>query len=411
MTADDQQIVSLALATAVVLGNWREAEAIISRIEIQGNLKAAAMGKLLLAERKHDAASALALARSPVAEKLRLDLRAREVLASCLHWTVGIAEAQQDSVALCRSGLTTQESAKYCAWAALGERLSGYSLLALDSDRDVAVELFPLRELPIFRASVNHLCPEYFIFDTGASTTLLSKSYCDRHGVSYMSEYPYRARDAAGNELTLYPAILQSFTVAELTFQTCTASVTSFSPDIQVAGIIAPQDTFRNVSSELDLRRRLLRVYPRLTAQRWTDLVAEPVHHSPLIWDEGTLFVSASVDNEHHGYFLLDTAAGANLLSPSFAQKVGKGTSRAQAIHGTTLGGKAVHLPGFSGRLCVDDSRPVTTEFLLKQPPPRDRELAPLLCAGYVGLPWLAQRRILFSRGGAEMVFTEPVAR
>jgi predicted aspartyl protease len=268
------------------------------------------------------------------------------------------------------------------------------------------VELLKGQSLPIFLALINGLPPEYFILDTGAPTSVLSQAYCDRVGIPYLTAHTQVAHDGAGHEVTLYAALVDRLEVAEVTVRNWTAQVIKLPSNFKIGGILSPLDTFKAIPTELDMRERKFRVYPRLSVKEWIAQVGEPVDSTPLVWDDGNVFVHAAVNGQASGWFLFDTGAAANFVSPDLARALGVEPRLDSAMQSATAGGTGPVLQGFSGELTVGASPPMKSNFMIKERSRDPEAVAPLISSGYIGVPWMSGRRLLFAPGGRQIFFT-----
>jgi predicted aspartyl protease len=385
-------------------GDEPAAERVTAYLAAAGERRQAALGCVLLASRRHDARRLLAIASSE-GDILRADIDSRRVLARALYWTVGIQAAGADLHALATE--SAEPDATDRAMAALAKLVGERDLYSADISVDRPSPFLAGHELPIVLASIDNRAPEYFIVDSGAPTTLLSRTYCDTAGIHYLREYPHPTRGGSGDQLQLFPALLERISFGGASFYNCTAQVALFPQQFQVAGILSPLDTCRAVQTELDFRARVLRVYAATDPAPRAGQSDGLVEKTDLTWDDGNIYVRASVDRRHAGYFLLDSGAGANILTLEFARRIGKKPSGSDTILSATMSGEALVSLGVNGSLAVGHSRPIRTEFMLKEWQPDPAVTAALVRAGYVGTPWMRGRRLVFPPNGCELFFTD----
>src|SRR5262249_33533993 len=150
-------------------------------------------------------------------------------------------------------------------------------------DRSASVPLLPHSALPVIEASVNGLPPGPFIVDTGASTSVLARDYCDRHQISYEHRNPFPVNDGGGREIQAFPALVEQLDVGAVQIRNWTAYVMEFSPRLKIAGILSPLDTLRGMASEFDMRQREFRLYPGASAAEWRNGLGEPVRSARLV--------------------------------------------------------------------------------------------------------------------------------
>ncbi|MBI3950748.1 MAG: aspartyl protease family protein [Acidobacteria bacterium] len=391
-------------------GHFDQAARDVAELEALGDVRGALLGQLVLATRWHDGEQVRAIAASPQAALLRQEPELHAMLARALYWTNGIEMAAAELQAVCASeGLPAEDKARreICALAELARLVSGKRLWEVEATGEGSVELLKEQALPIFLASVNGLPAQYFILDTGAPTSVLAKAYCDRVGIPYLAAHTHVTRDGAGNEVTLYPTLVDRVQVGGVAVRNWTANVIELPPNFRIGGILSPLDTFRNVSTELDMREWKFRIYAGLSIEDWVTQVDEPVHSTPLVWDDGNVFVRASANGRINGWFLFDTGAGANIVSPEVGQFLREARLPENAIKSATAGGTTLVFKGFDGELAVGDSAPIKSNFMIKDRRPDPDAIAPLISSGYIGIPWLLGRRLLLAPGGRQILFTE----
>ncbi len=164
-----------------------------------------------LAARLHDCDRLRALFASTQAGILRRDARLHCIAALDLYWTCGLEKAALELEAACGGpGLPAGHPLRRqcCALAELARQAAGLLVGAVTANGTVSVPLACSRMFPVTRASVNGLAADSFILDTGASTSVLTRSYCDRHGIPYLKDYPFPVTDSAGNEIEAYRALV-----------------------------------------------------------------------------------------------------------------------------------------------------------------------------------------------------------
>jgi len=390
------------------LGNFEQAARVADELKAKGDAQGYTMGRLILATRLHQGDELHALVASPEVELIRADPELHGFLALALRWTTGIQSAAEELVKACENpALVGKESIQQtvCAWASLAALSDDRELGHVDISRDCSIELLSNQILPIIFASLNGLAPEYFILDTGAPSSLLNRSYCERLGITLLNRPCRVATDSAGNEITLWGTIIDSIDMAGVTVRNGVMEVVELPPNFKIAGILSPLEVFRNALTELDLRDRVFRIYPATRIEEYIDRADERMHSTRLVWDNGNVFVQGTVNQNTKGWFLFDTGAGANFVSPQLAAAFGAGPRR--PISTATAGGSAVFSPGFSGELVVGESMPVRAEFLVTDFHGDPDSLAPLICSGFVGIPWMLGRRIFFPPGGHQILFTD----
>lgn len=395
------------LLSEISAGQLQSAERLASDLEARGHPREALLGRLLLATRRHDADAVRALAASPEIALLRSELRLRAELASSLYWTVGIEAAAHDLEAVCTNPAFPDHGLQQraCSLAALAQLAEQGPLRTLEGSA-ATVAFLESQTLPVLLASVNGLSPEYFILDTGAPTSLLSRSYCDQAGIPYLASHPRSARDGAGHEVKLYPALIDRLKLGALTIRRWPANVVELPANFRVAGLLSPLDTFSRLSTELDFRQRQIRLDACSGAEEWNVRAGEPVYSAPLLWDEGNVFVEAEIDGIATGWFLFDSGAGADCITPSLARRLGSPGTDNQPISSATLGGEGLVFEGFEAMISVSGSPPVRSRLMVKERKLDPYSLAPLQASGYLGVSWMSHRRILIPPEAREVLFT-----
>lgn len=395
------------LLLEISAGRLQSAERLAADLEARGYPQEALLGRLLIAARRHDGDAVRALAASPQSALLRSQPRLRAEFASSLFWTVGLEAAAPDLEAVCTDPAFPDQILRQraCSLSALARLAEEGPLRTLEGSA-ATVAFLEGQTLPIFLASVNGLSPEYFILDTGAPTSLLSRSYCDRADIHYLASHPRSARDGAGHEVEFYPALVDRLDLGDLIVRRWPANVVELPANFRVAGLLSPLDTFSRLSTELDFRQRRIRLNAHSGAEEWNIRAGEPVYSAPLLWDDGNVFVEAEIDRRLRGWFLFDSGAGADCITPSLARGLGLPETERQPIASATLGGAGLVYEGFEAIISVSDSPPVCSRLMIKERKPDSYSLAPLQASGYLGVSWMSHRRILIPSGAREVLFT-----
>ncbi len=363
-----------------------------------------------LAARLHDCDRLRALFASTQAGILRRDARLHCIAALDLYWTCGLEKAALELEAACGGpGLPAGHPLRRqcCALAELARQAAGLLVGAVTANGTVSVPLACSRMFPVTRASVNGLAADSFILDTGASTSVLTRSYCDRHGIPYLKDYPFPVTDSAGNEIEAYPALVDRIDFGDAVVRNWAVNVIELSPKIQVAGIVSPLETFRGMAVELDMRSREFRLH--LGTRPEDRLASEQVRTAPLMWDAGKAFVQAMIDGKAEGWFLLDSGAAGNSITPDFGRALGIDPAARQPFASVTAGGIGQATAGSILSVTVGDSRPAQSEFFIMEPAPDDPDAEePLVSSGFLGVPWMANRSLLWPPDRRALLFTEP---
>jgi hypothetical protein len=391
-----------------------QARKIAAELRTVGDLEYALFGALAIASSSHDAAAVFKIARSAEAAVLRDKPPLHAFLALALYWTCGLHAAAGELWAVCQkqsAGISDRTRRSVCALAALGRFTQGKTLKQLRVTEPSPIQLLGGQVLPVIMASVNGLAPEYFIIDTGAATSVLSKKYCDRNAIEYSTEYSDDAYDPGGNTVSAYPAIVERLEVGPATVTNWTANVIELTPRLRVAGIISPLDTFAGAATELDLRHNTFRVMPGSGFSQWPSALTERIHSAPLFWDDGNVFLRAWLDRAFEGWFLLDSGAAGNFVTPAVARAMGKSFDSEGGFYSVSALGATKVFAGFEAALSVDGSGPRPTRFSIKADSPDKAEtLVSLTSAGCLGAPWISGRCLRFDPAGRTLLFTETTA-
>lgn len=399
------------LREALWAGHFASAAQLASELEQAGDDAAAALARITLAERLHDARLLPEGLPAPVPPDVT------GALALAVYSTRGLAAASKLLSTTCEGEASAPLRSLSCALAAQARRAEGKPLLVARGAQRASIELLPELRVPAIEASINGLADEPFAIDTGAVSTILSRGFCERAHIAFDTEVPRQALDGAGNPVLLYPTLLERLGVGDITLHNVPVFVMDFPPGLGVAGVLAPLDTFRELSVELDLRGRRVRLLAGQQAELkdWTASWGVQAHSTPLIWEGTHVFVEAELDGSP-GFFMLDTAADHNLVDVQTARRLGYAPSLAApaqppaptppdltplADAGRSRG------PGvFSALLAVGGAPAERTRFFARrESQPDPEQLFPLRRTGTLGGPWLENRRIWLPPGGRTLVF------
>jgi hypothetical protein len=144
-----------------------------------------------------------------------------------------------------------------------------------------------------------------------------------------------------------------------------------------------------------------------MSVPTWSAKIGEPVQSAPLVWDDGNVFVRAIVNCQAEGWFLLDSGAAGNSVTPEFARNLGINPPPENQFQSVTAGGTTLVSRGFAGDLAIAGSSPVKSEFFISEGPVAPDLFAPLIPSGDVGVPWMTNRKLLFAPSGQLILFTE----
>jgi predicted aspartyl protease len=388
------------LRSALATGRFDEAQSLLTELRLLAEDEELADAELTLAERLHDCARVRACAGASATRQFRI------AHALAAYSTCGLRSAAAELRAACAAQLEHRRHAQCCALADLAEEAIGRPFRILPGATGAALPLLTGSPLPVIRASVNGLPPGSFILDTGASTSVLTRDYCERNRIPYR-QTPFPVRSGAGGEIQACPALVERLDLGEIQLQHWTANVIDLNPRLQIAGILSPLSTLRGIATEFDMRRREFRVHPGLSAAEWMSSAGEPVRSARLVWDGGNVFVRATVNGASDGWFLFDSGAAEICLTTAFALQLGLVLNAENAFDSVSAGGTTRVTPGPTVTLAVSGAPPHETEsFLIDHAEDPDSPI-PLTCSGYLGVSWMAGRRLLVSPDARELLFTE----
>lgn len=268
-----------------------------------------------------------------------------------------------------------------------------------------AVPLLKGQTLPVIQAAVNDAEPAYFIVDTGAPSTLLSRSYARNTGIDFDRTIYREGRDGAGNTLRLHPGVLDRLYLGEVSCSFYPVLVTDLSEGLKVAGILSPLDLFRECFVEMNFRDNQLLIHSLLTGRKGQREQEESFRILPIRWNGESPLVRGFV-NSQEGMFLLDTGAGANLLCRDFAGSLKMNPDGKARFETPTAAGQASIQEGGHGWFSVGEEPPAETDFLIKSCVTDPDDLFPDMMDGYIGMPWFRGRRLFFSPYGKDVAVT-----
>ena len=322
--------------TALLEGRFDEARAVADRLQASGRIGASLRARLRLGKLTHDAALVRAIASDPHVDLLRADPLAWNELARAVLWTVSVADAAAFLESACEDARLPADNRNRmctCSYAALG-KLARERPMAIEGEPRTVVELMTKVPLPVVLASVDGKAPEPFIVDTGASTSILSRAFCDRAGIPYLTRHPQVGR-SPGRDVTLFPALVDSIKVGGITVRNFPAQVMTFPPELEVGGILAPQEAFRGLVTEVDGRELKLRLYRDLDEEGWARLVGAPAHTARLTWYDGGVYLRGRVGTSGEAWFIFDTGGGSSTLSSAAAKaKITAAAQRTRLVVG-----------------------------------------------------------------------------
>lgn len=372
-------------------GETEAAEATAAALDAAGNAANAALGKLVIAQRRHDSAALLRIAAGSDGVLLRRDPQRHLLLARSLRFTLGVPAAAQEFESLCSCpdnahGLAIEDA---CAMARLARLGTPPQSLQFDGAAEIPIKL--QQGLTTIKASVNELPPAIFILDTGAPSSILNRAYCRRVGLPCPEDGGRTARDAAGNPMELVPMRVDRLGFDGLVIRNWLVEAAMLSPNFQVAGVLSVFDTFQGSSFELDFAAMRLRAGASVEPPErgsWSAL-----RHT---WDGGKCFLWALINGAAEGWFLLDSGAAGNLVTPALATLLYPGREETETISSPVAAGRMAVQTGFTAKLKVEGAQESEEKFSIAELRADPDELLPLETHGVLGMPWMQGQRLFF---------------
>lgn len=390
-------------------GRLDEAEKIIATLEELGNDLDAALGKLVLAIRRHDGNALRRLAASGIADLLRREPKLHLFLARALRHTLGLYAAAPELESLCANRAISARHRirqEACALAQLARSAQSPQYLEISPAAKAPFEI--KQGLAIIQASLNQLKPQYFILDTGAPSSILNRSYCERAGIACLEKPARTAHDAGGNPLALTPLCIERLQLGSLTICNWRVEVATLSANFKVAGILSPFDAFQGYGFELDFRGRMLRVFSGCDPLVWASEAGKPFQSTGLVWHGGKCFVMASVNRRARGWFLLDSGSAGNLVTPSVARMAYADFSLEKRTESPVAAGRMEVFQGFAGMLLVEGVGETQTDFAIVKMRQDPDDIMPLKQHGIIGIPWMEGRRLFFPSDRRQLYVIKP---
>lgn len=394
------------LGEALRSGHFEDAARLTEELEEAGDEASATLARITLAERLHDPALLPRSLPAGLPDDVLADARGAIALATySIH---GLAAASKQLTAACESKARAALRSRSCVLAAQARLALGRPLLSVRGATRASVEVLPEMAVPIIQASINGMAEERFVIDTGAVSSILSRSFCERANIDFDTEAPRQMEGGARHTPSSYPAIVERIEIGDIALYNVPVFVMDVPAELAIAGVIAPLDTFRDQSVELDMKGRRLRLLTGAQAELkdWTASWGVPVSSTPLIWVGTQVFVDAQVDGLP-GWFLFDTGAQHNLVGLETARRLGHEPNPTERLEPPVGIGRAATFGEFDALLGVGPSPPERTRFSVQHAWPQQHEqLFPLARTGTVGSAWLAGRRLWLPPGGRSVVFS-----
>ncbi len=400
----------IAGVTAALAGP--DPQAVLKRIELleqTGKHSLAAAARVMYASQVRDLDRMHSLKNGDAGGRMRTDPVRHYVLVWSLYCAGGIHAAAcevNNFMAAGHRDLFAPWMKNIQTLRAVDERMSGRRSKVTYSGYGT-IPLLKGQTLPVVQAAVNDAEPAYFIVDTGAPSTLLSRSYARNIGIDFDRTIYREGRDGAGNTLRLHPGVLDRLHLGEVSCSCYPVLVTDLSENLNVAGILSPLDLFRECFVEMDFRDDQLRIHSPVTGRKGQGRQKESFSPLPVRWNGESPLVRGFV-NRQEGMFLLDTGAGANLLCRKFASRLKVNPDGKARFETPTAAGQASIQEGGRGWFSVGEEHPMESDFLIKSCVMDPDDLFPDMMDGYAGMPWFRGRRLFFSPNGKNVTVTAP---
>jgi hypothetical protein len=394
------QVLHQRLGDALARGELESVPRCADELEGAGDVRGARLARITLAERLHDSALLPDVGSESDSPQLS------GALALAIYSTRGLLAAASQLRSACQNEARPPLRSLSCALAEQARLAEGRSLLEVGAPGSANVALFEGAPVPIVKASINGSAEELFVIDTGAANSVLSKSFCERARIPFDTRVQRQALDGAGNAVVLYPALVDRLQLEDFTLQNVPMFVMALPPELPIAGIIQPLDTFRHHSVDIDMRRHRMRLIPGDEAeqQRWTSSWGSPTESTPLIWMGTNVFIKARVDGLS-GWFMFDTGASDNLVDRETARRLGHERNEAGPSESIVAAGASSTYGTISALLGVG-AVAEPAEFSVRLEWTADPEqLFPLRRTGTIGSAWLRGRRIFLPRDGRSILF------
>ena len=237
----------------------------------------------------------------------------------------------------------------------------------------------------------------YFIVDTGAPHSALSRAWCARNGVSFAQGVAHSVEDGSGREIaaeTVRIGLLEAAAAAT----DVAAILFDFPPGLDVAGILSPLDAFPGASVSLDYAARRLIVGED----------APTLPETPLFWEGEVPLVHARVGGED-AFLLLDSGAGGELLCEQYASRFERGPL-GDAVTANAAGSLAIRT-GLALPLAIGGEAPRACSFAVKPCATTGSDTSLIGRDGFLGGGWMAGRRITIAPDRRTFGFTPRGAR
>lgn len=286
-------------------------------------------------------------------------------------------------LALARAAAGLEPSPDDAAWPTIDRaRCAAARALAAPArvDRAGAAPFLFDQTIPIVEARVNGDARGYFIVDTGAPHTAVSRRWCASNGVPFDGGVAHSVDDHAGSEISAVTTRLRSIDVGAMA-RDVPAIAFDFPPGLDVAGILSPLDAFPGSAVTLDYAARAMVI----------GVDAPTTPGVALFWEGGVPLVHARVGGVD-AMMLFDTGAGGEVLCADFAARFG--TSRLAPATTWTAAGLVPLRLGLVQPLRVGAAPAIATSFAVKPCVTTGSDTALIGRDGMIGGTWMAGRRL-----------------
>lgn len=221
-----------------------------------------------------------------------------------------------------------------------------------------------------------------FIFDTGASTSVISTVVASQTQTYCRPDLPICSYDGNDKEVHIYPALIESLLIGTLPIKYVPVMVLSFPKNLNLQGLISPFDIFRTISVELDFVAGLAIIGTK----------TEPASH--LIWEDGNMILEASV-NGIHGFFIIDTGSPASFIYRDVAEKLGWNKKLATIIKGLAAAGESSYFSGIEVFIEAEEILGVNIKAIVQESSTNDDNPCAIRLIGKLGMDFICKAKFV----------------
>ncbi|UYY56989.1 retropepsin-like aspartic protease [Sphingomonas sp. S2-65] len=279
-------------------------------------------------------------------------------------------------------------------WAAVDRRRVDAAVVLGQAGHGVRPGSAPFlfdQPIPIVEAEVDGK-RGYFIVDTGAPHSALSRGWCERSGIRFAPGVAHSVEDGSGREIAATTVRIGSLQ-AGAAARDVPAILFDFPPGLDVAGILSPLDAFPGAVVTLDYAARRLMI--------GEDAPAQP--GVALYWEGEVPLVHARIAGDD-AFLLLDSGAGGELLCEHYAQRFASGPLR-DATTANAAGVIAIRT-GLALPLAIGGEAARACSFAIKPCATTGSDTSLIGRDGFVGGGWMAGRRITIAADRLSFWFT-----